>query len=462
MRYTPRRITAGVRRRAARAALRAHRALADAPAVPLASGVKKPVKKPVKKAAKKPARATAPRPPVGQPPLPLAAEIYRGLDAHSLTLAALRTGAVPPVVSLAVPPVDPDKIFAGVATALQASRLLALELDRPLRIVPFGPTQPAKLQEAVHRFLAADDLPVPAITVVPEALIAHTTVSADDVWVVTYWTTAHAAQVACQVGRLDPRQVVYLVQDYEPGFKPWSVEHALIRQTYHAGFHHVVNSASLASYLDDREGCGIDPQLVFAPHLELDRLAAAARRRESGGAVRVFFYARPGKPRNLYALGVAALRAAAAELATDGVDWEVVTAGEAHPDIELAGGVVARSLGTLSWDGYFDLLSSVDVGLTLMHSPHPSHPPLEVAVSGGVAITNELDGARSGFHERITAVPADPRHLAAALAQAVREAAGRPSYDFAPPPDGSLGLPLSDVVTSIASRLTQGAGRDEL
>lgn len=356
-------------------------------------------------------------------------------------------------MSLAVPALDPAKIFAGVATALQVGRMLALELDRPLRLVPFGKAEPAKLHEAVHRFLAADGKPVPVITVVPKALIAHTTVSAHDIWIVTYWTTAHAAQVASQVGRLDPRRVIYLVQDYEPGFKPWSVEHALIRQTYHAGFHHVVNSASLATYLHAREGCTVDQELVFAPHLELDRLAESAARREKRSPVRVFFYARPGKPRNLFALGVAALRGAAVELAADDVAWEVVTAGESHPDIVLPDGVVARSLGTLSWDEYFDLLSRVDVGLTLMHSPHPSHPPLEVAVSGGLAITNELDGSRSNFHERITAVPADPRHLAVALADAVRQASRGAVQPFAAPAEGALGRPLADVVTSIASRV---------
>jgi hypothetical protein len=387
------------------------------------------------------------------PPMPAAAKVFEGVTPQSLHLAGLRHGDAPPVVSLVVPAIRPDSIFAGVATALQVGRRLALALDRPLRVVPFGRAEPEQLAAALTAFLAADGRPVPPLSVVPQRQLAHTTVSTDDVWVVTYWTTAHAADVACRVGVLDPARVVYLVQDYEPGFHAWSVAHALTRQTYRAGFTHVVNSSSLARYLIDREGDGTDHGLVFAPHLDLDRLAQVAERREPSQPVRVFFYGRPGKPRNLFELGVAALRAASVTLAAEGIAWQAVSAGEEHPDIELPTGQTVRSLGTVDWDAYYDLLAATDVGLSLMHSPHPSHPPLEVAVSGGLAVTNDLDGSRSHFHERVTAVAPDPDALAAALVDAVRRAAHDGPQPFAPPVEGRLGRPLDEVVDDLARRL---------
>nr|MCW2727136.1 hypothetical protein [Aeromicrobium sp.] len=399
------------------------------------------------KGASKPAEKPLP------PPMPAAAKVFDGLTPKSLHLSSLRRGPVDPVVSLVVPAVKPDSIFAGVATALQVGRRLAIAMDRPLRVVPFGRADPEELAAALTTFLASDGNPVPPLHVVPQRLLPHTTVSPEDVWVVTYWTTAHAADVACRIGVLDPTRVVYLVQDYEPGFHAWSVAHALTRQTYHAGFHHVVNSTSLAGYLAEREGAQTDHDLVFAPHLDLDRLARVATDRESSPVVRVFFYGRPGKPRNLFQLGVTALRGAAVALEAEGIAWEAVSAGEEHPDIELPTGGVVRSLGTLGWEAYYDLLARTDVGLSLMHSPHPSHPPLEIAVSGGLAVTNDLDGSRTGFHDRVTAVAPDPDALARALVDAVRRAAAAGPQPYAPPADDVLGRPLDTVVRDLVDRL---------
>jgi hypothetical protein len=403
------------------------------------------------------APASAGRPP--QHLLPPGADVYGGLVGQSLHLSGIRHGAVEPTVSVVLPPLEPSKIFAGVATALEFGSRLALALDRPLRIVPFndGPAQP--LEEAVTAFLAKAGGTRSQGQVVVQPMLAHTTVSADDVWVVTYWTTAHAADVARRLGVLNPERVVYLIQDYEPGFHAWSLPHALTRATYHAGFHHVVNSRSLADYLATREGKDADQGLVIAPHLDLDRLAQAAQARRKHPNVRVFFYGRPGKPRNLFPLGVAALRAAGGRLAADGVRWNGVSAGEPHPDITLptggvaSGGGIVRSLGTLDWAGYYDLLTGTDVGLTLMLSPHPSHPPLEVAVSGGLAVTNDLDGSRGGFHPRITATATDPDALADALVTAVKRAAQEGPGEFTPPAEGLLGDPLDEVIERLVARL---------
>lgn len=439
-----RRAASACRRWSAAKALRLHELLAGPAAVTRQSAAPA-----IKPAAKK----GPPKPRALPPPMPEAAQVFEGVAPQSLHLASVRHGPVDPAVSLVIPAIKPDSIFAGVATALQFARRLALTMDRPLRVVPFGPADPEELAAALRTFLAVDGEPVPALQVVPQKLLPHTTVSPDDIWVVTYWTTAHAADVACRIGVLDPKNVVYLIQDYEPGFHAWSVAHALTRQTYHAGFHHVVNSSSLSRYLADREGEQTDHGLVFAPHLDLDRLARVAADRQPSATVRVFFYGRPSKPRNLFQLGVTALRAASVALAAEGIEWEAFSAGEAHPDIVLPGGGAVRSLGTLEWEAYYELLARSDVGLSLMHSPHPSHPPLEIAVSGGLSVTNDLDGSRSGFHPRVTAASLDPDALAAALVEAIRAAASHGPQPFAPPVGDVLGRPLDAVVGDLVQRL---------
>jgi hypothetical protein len=147
------------------------------------------------------------------------------------------------------------------------------------------------------------------------------------------------------------------------------------------------------------------------------------------------------------------LRYAATQLADDGIAWEAVSAGEAHPDIALPGGAFVRCLGTLDWAGYFQLLAATDVGLTLMHSPHPSHPPLEVAVSGAIAVTNDLDGTRQGIHPRVVAVPADVAALGDALVAAVHRARAEGPGPFTPPDKGALGDTLEVVVSRLLERL---------
>jgi len=386
--------------------------------------------------------------------LPSGADAYADLTSYSLMLAGIRHASVPAAVNVALPKIQPDAIFAGVSTALNFARSLALATGRVLRVVTLTEYyDPEPLRIAVTRHLAAGGREVPPVVVVPQPLLPHLSISDEDIWIATLWNTAHAASVAAELGVLDPSRVVYLIQDYEPGFAPWSVQHALTRATYHAGFHHVVNSRPLATYLAAHEGDTADHGLVFAPHLELDRLERASEARRASDHVRIFFYSRPSKPRNLYQLGVATLKHASTRLADLRIPFRVSSAGEAHPSVALPGGGSVENLGILGWDTYFDLLGQLDVGLSLMYSPHPSHPPLEFAVSGALAVTNDLDGVRQDFHPRAQAVAADVTSLSAALVEAVQHAFDNGPAGFSAPADSVLGDPLDSVVERLVDRL---------
>ncbi len=135
----------------------------------------------------------------------------------------------------------------------------------------------------------------------------------------TYWTTAWALKTLARAGRVTADRVVYLIQDFEPGFYPWGPLYAKAFSTYDAGFRPLVNSASLAKYVADVSPT--TPDVAFAPALDLGPLHAAAERWRPApdGEVRVLFYARPGKPRNMYAAGLEALRLWAEQL-PDGRD----------------------------------------------------------------------------------------------------------------------------------------------
>jgi len=51
-----------------------------------------------------------------------------------------------------------------------------------------------------------------------------------------------------------------------------------------------------------------------------------------------------------------------------------------------------RSVGKLEMADYGHLLKRSAVGLSLMISPHPSYPPLEMAHLGMLVLTNRFDG----------------------------------------------------------------------
>jgi len=378
--------------------------------------------------------------------LSAAAAAYDGLTSSSLALAGLHTGRDARRVNLVLPDATPWHRFAGVDTALTVARELAVLLGCGTRIVETNVVTRSQRERSRASAALAARHPHPGPYLVDRAAIRSTPFGDDDVWVATHWTTAHALQVAVRLGLIADNRVVYLIQDYEPGFSPWSTDHALATDTYAAGFLPLVNSTPVARVLTAEVGLEVPAEQVFAPALDLDRLAAVAARRTVARFPRVLFYARPSKPRNLFAFGRAALRNAALQLPAE---VELLAAGEPLGGVADA---ALRSLGRLAWDDYFEVLAGVDVVVSLQLSAHPSHPPLEAAVSGALAVTNEFQGTRAGLHPRLAAVDLSLDALTQAIVDAVRRAPSRDTT-LTPLEVGALGGRRDDALQAVARRL---------
>lgn len=360
-------------------------------------------------------------------------------------------------VNVVLPEVFPGAIFAGVKTALETARIMAAELSLPVRVVLVKPTGLTAEEGLARRLALADHLAESYFTgtveVVEDTRLDTSVFGAGDTWLVTHWTTAHAMAEAVRRGQISARNVVYLIQDYEPGFTPWSTDFALARSTYRAGFLPLVNSSHLAAFLSSEEGLDIPAELVFGPSFDMSSLQASASARTTvDGPVRVFFYGRPSKPRNLFALGVNALELVAERLGATGIDVEFVMAGEGGADVDL-GPQVMRNLGSLTREDYFSLLSTVDIGVSLQYSPHPSHPPFDLAISGAICITNEFSGLREGMHENIVVADAEPREIAEAVLSAIRATPSRGVGTFSQLAEGALGVFLDAAVANAVVRL---------
>jgi hypothetical protein len=280
---------------------------------------------------------------------------------------------------------------------------------------------------------------------------AELALGAGDVLLATWWPTAHIANAALEVVRA--REFLYLVQDFEPGFYPWSTKHALASATYAMPMRAIVNEPLLLEHLRvERAGrfASIDPGggvVSFMP--AVDRALFVPRRSPPNGRHRLVFYARPRNPRNLFELGLRALRVAIQEGVFDRGDWEFRAIGQELVDLPLGDSAVLRASPWLAYGDYARVLGEADLLLSLMLSPHTSYPPLEMAVAGGLVVTNTFGvktaEAIAGISPAIRAAAPDVTSLVAAIRDAVRsiEQDARPAAAVALP--GSWDDALAEV-----------------
>ena len=228
-------------------------------------------------------------------------------------------------------------------------------------------------------FVDASDRGVPAF------------IGANDVFMATAWWTAQMVKYALRL--VNPKRFLYLIQDFEPVLDAHSTPHALALETYGLDFVPFVNHPFLAQYFREQR-IGRFADAAFADRCTvidpaIDRTRFFPQERGAEGKRRLLFYARPiTARRNLFELGVAALREAAMAGAFDSADWEILAMGDAVGEVELGRGQVLRPAPWQDFDGYAAQMRSADVLLSLMLSPHPSYPPLEMAACGGFVVTN--------------------------------------------------------------------------
>jgi hypothetical protein len=221
-------------------------------------------------------------------------------------------------------------------------------------------------------------------------------VHASDAFVATTWWTAHVAHRATrEIGR---DRFLYLVQEYEPMTFPMGSLHALAAASYTYPHVALFSSELLRDYFragrigvygGAGRGDGADGHVfqnaIASFDVTPERLARAGRRR-------LLFYARPEQhaARNMFEIGVLALRRAVEAGALDPATWVVdgIGAGRAFEPIPLGHGTRLSLLPRMSLAEYQRTLPSYDVGLSLMLTPHPSLVPLEMAAAGMVTVTN--------------------------------------------------------------------------
>lgn len=357
---------------------------------------------------------------------------------EDITLHPYRLVADPdprPRLNLVIPTLDPAQIFGGVMTGLDLLFNLAQRCDLDVRIV--GDRVGDAIDRGVVDRAAAG-----------RAFTRNVEIRARDQWdpelpvrkrdvfiSFNWWTTLNLRPVMIEQARLFDRPalpLIYLLQEFEPAFYELSSTHmhamdALNDQRQIC----ILNSSQLAGYMDTlgvgpRERYIIEPVMATELRAHWDRPANRSRR--------LLAYGRPQIPRNCFPALTKGLQWWAQHY-PDAGRWTVVSAGTPHPPIRLSDGQVMQSLGKLSMDGYAAELSSCAVGVSLMASPHPSYPPLEMANFGMLAITNAYPGkSPAELHPNVIGIEGiGPEQIGEALVRACEqfEAEGDAAGDIA-------------------------------
>lgn len=300
-------------------------------------------------------------------------------------------------INLMLPALSSRHVFGGIETALQVFDDLRCHFDRARIIVTDESSLKPKIDAYYSHWpiLELDDEPISADHIVAAGSRWNKTlaVSECDYFMATAWWTAHNSFGILDWQRrhfpltIQPR-LIYLIQDFEPGFYPWSTRYVLAQATYAKPERTVavVNSEQLAAYLV-AQGYQFPLQHILQPRLHpklaVDRLRYERFQKER----QLLVYGRPGTERNAFSLIVAALRIWAQEYGLAS-QWRVVSAGEPFAPVDLGGSCQLTSVGKVSIQEYAILLSQSAIGLSLMVSPHPSYPPLEMAAFGINVVTN--------------------------------------------------------------------------
>jgi len=181
---------------------------------------------------------------------------------------------------------------------------------------------------------------------------------------------------------------LYLIQDYEPQFYSFSAAHLYSLSAYgpEKEVWGVFNSSFLRDYFQ-AQGNRVAQSFIFEPKLPGAMKPYWKAKADVTKEKIVLVYARPSVERNCYSIIQASLERLF-ERYPSLQSWRVLSVGSTHPKINLGNNRAVECLGKLSLVDYAKILQKSAVGLSLMASPHPSYPPLEMAHFGLLTITN--------------------------------------------------------------------------
>lgn len=197
-----------------------------------------------------------------------------------------------------------------------------------------------------------------------------------DFSIATLWTTAYILLKVQNTGLK-----FYFIQDFEPLFYPAGSTYAQAEATYRFGFYGIANTISLKNIYESEYG---GKSIHFTPCVDT-KVFYTDDSSKKDNPKRIFFYGRPGHPRNAFELAITAMRqlknryGSNIEILSAGANWK-------PKDYGLEG--VIENLGLLNYEATGDLYRSCHIGLSMMMTKHPSYLPFEMMACGVLVVSN--------------------------------------------------------------------------
>lgn len=320
-------------------------------------------------------------------------------------------------INIVTDSISSGSLFGGVGTALILAALLANKLNAQLRIITR--TERAKPENVDHV------LSLYGIKLEHEAQFKFAAfydqkyeldIIEGDLFVTTSWWTT-----AASLPSVPNDKIIYLLQEDERMFYPFGDDRLRCETILHnCDIRFLINTKLLFDYLvhdgfDNMaaQGTWFEPAFpaqVFHP-----------RAKDRGAKRKFFFYARPHNLRNLFYLGIEVIEQAIVQHVLDLDHWEIFLVGKDIPAVTFNGGYSPIRCENFSWSEYAHLVGMVDLGLSLMYTPHPSYPPLDLVASGAVVVTNRFAEKRdlSGYSANLICADLNRDALVDALRQAI-------------------------------------------
>lgn len=320
-------------------------------------------------------------------------------------------------VNIVTDSISNGSLFGGIGTALIFAALLANKLNAQLRII----TRTDRANpENVDRILSLYGIKLENEIQFKFAAFYDQKykldIVKDDLFITTSWWTT-----AATLSSVPNDNVIYLLQEDERMFYPFGDDRLRCETILrNRDIRFLVNTKLLFDHLVyegfnniTARGMWFEPAFpaqVFRP-----------RTNDQGGKRKFFFYARPNNLRNLFYLGIEVIEQAISLQVLDLEHWDIFLVGKDIPTVTFDGGYAPIKCENFSWSEYAKLVGTIDLGLSLMYTPHPSYPPLDLVASGAVVVTNRFANKRdlSNYSANLICADLGRDALVDALRQAV-------------------------------------------
>lgn len=326
-----------------------------------------------------------------------------------------------PCVTMVTDSVAPGQLMGGVGTAVLLAASIAAARGWPLRIV----TREFRCNDAAVRELLAIqgvlyEGPIDLLYSNGFESDQAVPLGKNDLVLTTSWWGTWSTR--CTV---PANQIVYLLQEDERMFYPGGQQHLMCDETLSdINIQYVVNSELLLTHFKDTKTLGpLHNGLAFEPAFP----ETIYHPEDHGERRNLLFYARPDHPRNLFLRGIETLQQAFASGLFPADRWNVHFFGVNVPNVCFADRTITVH-NTLPWAEYASLIRQADLGFSLMYTPHPSYPPLDLAASGAVVVTNRFGpkGRTSHYCDNVIYAPLSVDALVEALRDGVERAEDLP------------------------------------